>query len=80
MRLNKLNQVLAGEQVTDVVRVASYRSDLFGRAFIDGLQEVLNIIDRIADALDFSVPPLQALALRAGVLLENGYSQSIRSS
>lgn len=39
-----------------------------------------NIIDRIADALNFSVPPLQALALRAGVLLENGYSQSIRSS
>lgn len=41
MRLNKLNQVLAGEPITDVVRVASYRSDIFGRAFIDGLQEVL---------------------------------------
>lgn len=39
-----------------------------------------NIIDRIADALNFSVPPLQALALRAGVLLEYGYNHSIRSS
>ncbi len=41
MRLHKLNQVLAGEPTTDVVRVASYRSDIFGRAFIDGLQEAL---------------------------------------
>ena len=41
MRLNKLNQVLADEQVSDVVRVMSYRSDFFGHAFIDGLQEVL---------------------------------------
>lgn len=39
-----------------------------------------NIIDRIADALDFSVPPPQALAARAGILLEHGYNQSIRSS
>lgn len=39
-----------------------------------------NIIDRIADALDFSVPPPQALAARAGILLEHGYTQSIRSS
>ena len=41
MRLNRLDQVLAGEPTTDVVRVTSYRSDLFGRAFIDGLHEVL---------------------------------------
>ncbi len=39
-----------------------------------------NIIDRIADALNFSVPPLQALASRADILLEHGYSQSVRSS
>ena len=37
-----------------------------------------NIIDRIADSLNFSVPPLDALALRAGILLEHGYLQSIR--
>lgn len=41
MRLNKLNQVLADEPVSDVVRVMSYRSNIFGQAFIDGLQEVL---------------------------------------
>lgn len=41
MRLDRLNQVLAGEPVTDVVRVMSYRPDMFGRPFIDGLQEVL---------------------------------------
>lgn len=39
-----------------------------------------SIIDRIADALNFSVPPLQALAARAGILLEHGYTQSIRAS
>jgi len=39
-----------------------------------------NIIDRIADALNFSVPPLQVLAARADILLEHGYTQSIRSS
>ena len=39
-----------------------------------------NIIDRIADALNFFVPPVQALTLRAAVLLEHGYNQSIRSS
>lgn len=39
-----------------------------------------NIIDRIADALNFFVPPVQALTLRASVLLEHGYNQSIRSS
>ncbi len=37
-----------------------------------------NVIDRIADALNFSVPPLQALTARAHILLEHGYQQSIR--
>ena len=39
-----------------------------------------NIIDRIADSLNFYVPPAEALAQRAGVLLEHGYLQSIRPS
>jgi hypothetical protein len=41
MRLKKLDEVLKSEPVTDVVRTVSYRSDLFGRPFIDGLQESL---------------------------------------
>lgn len=41
MRLHILNQVLTSEPVSDIVRVTSYRSDLFGRAFVDGMQEVL---------------------------------------
>jgi hypothetical protein len=41
MRLKKLDEVLKGEPVTDVVRTVSYRSDLFGRPFIEGLQESL---------------------------------------
>lgn len=41
MRLKKLDAVLKDEPVTDVVRTVSYRSELFGRHFIDGLQESL---------------------------------------
>jgi len=41
MRLEKLNQVLKGEPVSDVVRTVSYRPELFGRAFIEGLHELL---------------------------------------
>jgi len=41
MRLEKLNSVQVGEPVSDIVRIASYRSELFGRHFIDGLQELL---------------------------------------
>ncbi len=41
MRLKKLDAVLKGEPVTDIVRTVSYRSELFGRPFIEGLQEIL---------------------------------------
>lgn len=41
MRLKKLDEVLKDEPVTDVVRTVSYRPELFGRHFIDGLQESL---------------------------------------
>ncbi len=41
MRLKKLDEVLKGELVIDVVRMVSYRPDLFGRYFIEGLQESL---------------------------------------
>jgi hypothetical protein len=41
MRLKKLDEVLKGELVTDVVRTVSYRPDLFGRYFIEGLLESL---------------------------------------
>ena len=41
MRLTKLDEVLKGEPVTDVVRTVSYRSELFGSHFIAGLQESL---------------------------------------
>jgi hypothetical protein len=34
--------------------------------------------DRMADSLDFYVPSAEALALRAGTLLEQGYLQSIK--
>jgi alkylhydroperoxidase family enzyme len=37
-----------------------------------------NIIDRMADSLDFYVPSAEALALHAGTLLEQGYLQSIK--
>ncbi len=41
MRLKKLNQVLVDEPVSDVVRTVSYRSELFGQYFIEGLHELL---------------------------------------
>ncbi len=41
MRLHKLNQVLQNEPASDVVRTSSYRPELFGRYFIQGVQEVL---------------------------------------
>ena len=41
MRLKRLNQVLVDEPVSDVVRTVSYRSELFGEYFIEGLQELL---------------------------------------
>lgn len=41
MRLKKLNQILVDEPVSDVVRTVSYRSELFGEYFIEGLQELL---------------------------------------
>lgn len=41
MRLKKLDEVLKDQPVTDVVRTVSYRSELFGRHFIAGLQESL---------------------------------------
>ncbi len=41
MRLKRLNQVLVDEPVSDVVRTVSYRSELFGIYFIEGLQELL---------------------------------------
>ena len=44
MRLHKLNQVLENEPVSDVVRTSSYRPELFGRYFIQGVQEVLREI------------------------------------
>ncbi len=34
---------------------------------------VFNMIDRIADALDFEVPSRETFARRAGFLLERGY-------
>jgi len=37
-----------------------------------------NIIDRLADSFDFYVPSAEAFAQRAGMLLEQGYLQSIR--
>lgn len=50
------------------------------QAILDALYvcTYFNIIDRIADALDFSVLSPDAFALRADMLLEHGYLQSIR--
>jgi hypothetical protein len=41
MRLKKLEQVLQGEPVPDVMRVMAYRSALFGKHFVAWLQEVM---------------------------------------
>ena len=38
-----------------------------------------NIIDRIADSLDFEVPSTEFLANRAAMLLEHGYEQAPRA-
>jgi len=37
-----------------------------------------NIIDRMADSLDFYVPSPEALSRRADMLLEQGYLQSVK--
>jgi alkylhydroperoxidase family enzyme len=39
-----------------------------------------NIIDRMADALDFDVPSAEAFSQRADMLLERGYLPSIKQS
>ena len=39
-----------------------------------------NIIDRMADALDFDVPSAEAFSKRADMLLEHGYLPSIKPS
>jgi alkylhydroperoxidase family enzyme len=39
-----------------------------------------NIIDRMADALDFDVPSAEAFSKRADMLLERGYLPSIKPS
>jgi alkylhydroperoxidase family enzyme len=39
-----------------------------------------NIIDRMADALDFDVPSAEAFSTRADMLLERGYLPSIKPS
>jgi len=39
-----------------------------------------NIIDRMADALDFDVPSAEAFSRRADMLLEHGYLPSIKPS
>ncbi len=39
-----------------------------------------NIIDRVADALDFDVPTAEAFSKRADILLERGYLPSIKPS
>jgi len=39
-----------------------------------------NIIDRMADALDFDVPSAEAFSQRADMLLERGYLPSIKPS
>lgn len=39
-----------------------------------------NIIDRMADALDFDVPSAEAFSRRADMLLERGYLPSIKPS
>ena len=41
MRLQKLENVLKGDPAPDVIRILSYRQALFGRAFSDGLHEVM---------------------------------------
>jgi alkylhydroperoxidase family enzyme len=39
-----------------------------------------NIIDRMADALDFDVPSAEAFSTRADMLLERGYLPSLKPS
>ena len=39
-----------------------------------------NVIDRMADALDFDVPSAEAFSKRADMLLERGYLPSIQPS
>ncbi len=41
MRLEKLEQVLAGKPVPDIVRVTSYRSEMFGLPFSRCLEDVM---------------------------------------
>ena len=41
MRLHKLNQVMIGMPVPDVIRVMMYRPEFFGQHFSDALQALL---------------------------------------
>ncbi len=41
MRLHKLDQVMGGMSVPDVIRVMMYHPEFFGQHFSDALQELL---------------------------------------
>jgi hypothetical protein len=41
VRLKQIEQVLADQPVSDIVRVLSYRPEIFGRYFSDTLHELL---------------------------------------
>ncbi len=41
MRLKKIEQVMRGEPVPDVIRTLFYRPELFGKHFSRGIQEVM---------------------------------------
>lgn len=41
MRLKKIEQVMCGEPVPDVIRTLFYRPELFGKHFSISLQEVM---------------------------------------
>jgi hypothetical protein len=41
MRLRQIEQVLAGQPVSDIVRVLRYRPEIFGRYVSDAMHELL---------------------------------------
>jgi alkylhydroperoxidase family enzyme len=67
---------LAPDELDDVDRERVRAAGVSDEALIDAIHvcALFNMIVRLADALGWEVPPLEAFAARAPVLLENGYA------
>ncbi len=81
--LGLLEQVTLTPDAVGPEAIAPLRAAGVGEQAIEDALYVcayFNIIDRMADALDFDVPSAEAFSQRADMLLERGYLPSIKPS